>query len=67
MTGSHVASYHGRHRSDHSDWRESAAGRPAASRPALAPAYYLGRPASLWLTVMNPRASRPQRRLTSAA
>lgn len=36
--------------------RESS-GEPgrATSRPNSAPAYYLGRPARLWITVMNPR------------
>jgi hypothetical protein len=28
---------------------------PAFSRPSTAPAYYLGRPARLWITVMRPR------------
>jgi len=31
------------------------------SRPNIAPAYYLGHPARLWITVMRPR----RRRLTS--
>ncbi|MBO0774232.1 MAG: hypothetical protein J2P35_22490 [Actinobacteria bacterium] len=66
MTRILATSYHGRHRRDQSDWRDAAAGRPGASRPALAPAYYLGRPASLWLAVMNPRASMPQPVLTPA-
>jgi hypothetical protein len=32
-------------------WRE-------VSRPSTAPAYYLGRPARLWITAMRPRRSR---------
>lgn len=31
---------------------------PAISRPGTAPAYYLGRPARLWITVMGPRRRR---------
>jgi hypothetical protein len=40
------------------------------TRPAGAPAYYLGRPASLWLTALRhmrpPRAGRPASRTTTA-
>jgi hypothetical protein len=39
------------------------------TRPAGAPAYYLGRPASLWLTALRhtrpPRADRPASRATT--
>lgn len=31
---------------------------PHVSRPNCAPAYYLGRPASLWINVMKPRRRR---------
>lgn len=31
---------------------------PGISRPSTAPAYYLGRPARLWITVMRPRRRR---------
>ena len=31
---------------------------PGISRPGTAPAYYLGRPARLWITVMRPRRRR---------
>jgi hypothetical protein len=31
---------------------------PGISRPGTAPAYYLGRPARLWITVMSPRRER---------
>lgn len=31
---------------------------PHVSRPNTAPAYYLGRPASLWINVMRPRRRR---------
>jgi hypothetical protein len=31
---------------------------PHVSRPNSAPAYYLGRPASLWINVMKPRRRR---------
>ena len=31
---------------------------PGISRPGTAPAYYLGRPAGLWITVMRPRRRR---------
>jgi hypothetical protein len=31
---------------------------PTASRPNCAPAYYQGRPASLWINVMKPRRRR---------
>jgi len=35
--------------------------RPEPNRPHGAPAYYLGRPASLWLTALAPRSqARPQ-------
>ena len=34
---------------------------PGISRPSTAPAYYLGHPARLWITVMRPR----RRRITS--
>jgi hypothetical protein len=32
--------------------------QPGISRPSTAPAYYLGRPARLWITVMRPRRGR---------
>jgi len=32
--------------------------RPADYRPNAAPAYYLGRPASLWVSVTSPRLRR---------
>jgi hypothetical protein len=39
--------------------------RPVTNK---APAYYQGRPASLWITVMKPRRQRPAaRHLTGAA
>ncbi len=39
--------------------RDSPAGpEPGISRPSTAPAYYLGRPARLWITVMRPRRKR---------
>jgi hypothetical protein len=39
--------------------RDFPAGRePGISRPSTAPAYYLGRPARLWITVMRPRRRR---------
>ncbi len=38
--------------------RDAPAGPREVSRPATAPAYYLGRPASLWITVMRPRRNR---------
>jgi|HubBroStandDraft_5_1064220.scaffolds.fasta_scaffold45458_2 hypothetical protein len=31
---------------------------PRAPRPNCAPAYYLGRPASLWIRLMKPRRER---------
>jgi hypothetical protein len=31
---------------------------PATSRPSTAPAYYLGRPARLWISAMTPRSRR---------
>jgi hypothetical protein len=31
---------------------------PGISRPSTTPAYYLGRPARLWITVMRPRRRR---------
>lgn len=35
-------------------------GYEISRRPSTAPAYYLGRPAHLWITVMRPRTtSRP--------
>jgi hypothetical protein len=37
--------------------------KPGISRPSTAPAYYLGRPARLWITVMRPR--RRRKRTTS--
>ena len=37
--------------------------RSPQSRPPGAPAYYLGRPASLWLTALHP----PRQRLTRRA
>jgi hypothetical protein len=50
------------------DGRDGAAGiavrdfpagpEPGISRPSTAPAYYLGRPARLWITVMRPRRRR---------
>ena len=33
---------------------------PLISRPNTAPAYYQGRPASLWVTIMKPRRGRRQ-------
>ena len=30
---------------------------PPRPRPAAAPAYYLGRPATMWLTALNRRAA----------
>jgi hypothetical protein len=39
--------------------RDYPAGPPReVSRPSTAPPYYLGRPASLWITAMRPRLSR---------
>ncbi len=35
-----------------------------AIRPNTAPAYYLGRPARLWITVMRPRSCPPRGRPT---
>lgn len=41
---------------------------PKVRRPATAPAYYLGHPAGLWITVMRPRRERAvSRYLTQAA
>jgi len=38
--------------------RHPAGPRPGIERPNTAPAYYLGRPARLWLTAMSPRGRR---------
>jgi hypothetical protein len=48
------------------DVHTSAEPDPLISRPNSAPAYYQGRPASLWINVMKPRsggtaAGHPQR------
>jgi hypothetical protein len=48
----------------HHDNPPALTGGPADSRPAGAPAYYLGRPASLWLSVTGPAR---QARRTQAA
>ena len=37
---------------------KAAGPEPETSRPSTAPAYYLGRPARLWITVMRPRRRR---------
>ena len=37
---------------DHDNWGRFA---PERSRPNTAPAYYLGHPASFWITAMRPR------------
>jgi hypothetical protein len=39
-------------------WEFPAGPRREVSRPSTAPAYYLGRPARLWITAMRPRRSR---------
>jgi hypothetical protein len=36
---------------------KAAGPEPGISRPSTAPAYYLGRPARLWITVMRPAPS----------
>jgi hypothetical protein len=36
---------------------KAAGPEPEISRPSTAPAYYLGRPARLWITVMRPAPS----------
>jgi hypothetical protein len=43
---------------DKPDPGKSAGPEPGTSRPSTAPAYYLGRPARLWITVMRPRRRR---------
>jgi hypothetical protein len=40
----------------------SANAYPRPTRPNSAPAYYLGRPASVWLTVTTPRPGAPDPR-----
>jgi len=41
--------------------------RPRRIRPNSAPAYYLGRPASLWMTITGSKTSPDARPQTSAA
>jgi len=41
--------------------------RREVSRPSTAPAYYLGRPAALWITAMRPRSPTAANRLMGAA
>jgi hypothetical protein len=43
----------------------TAPARSAARRPAGAPAYYLGRPAEMWLNAFRRNWSRPERRAQS--
>src|SRR5690349_11219151 len=40
------------------DDRDKPGPEPGIFRPSTAPAYYLGRPARLWITVMRPRRRR---------
>ena len=40
---------------DKPDPGQAAEPEPETSRPNTAPAYYLGRPAHVWITVMRPR------------
>jgi len=40
----------------------SANTRPRRTRPNGAPAYYLGRPASVWLTITTRRPEAPEQR-----